>query len=120
MQLIDGSSVPLVYAACNIRNEAVLKKLLELNPAALQCFPYPFYMAVGADNEVAIELMQSHLTFGEIMDAFVAAKKSLERYRPMVESQCESLLVLLNRDAFGLVCEYLGFKTRVETKFTKQ
>lgn len=109
----NAGNSPLIFAAGEMKNEAVLKRLVELNPAAVRsrnCFP--FYTAVEHHNDIAIEIMQSHLTFGEITDAFFVAEQSLERYRPVVASQCESLVVWLNQDVVGIVFDYLSFNNK--------
>lgn len=36
-------------------------------------------------------------------------KRALNRTGPWVESQCEELLGLLNRDVLGIVLKFLGF-----------
>lgn len=88
-------------------------RLWQLHPETLQmrnengCTP--FFLAVLADNEPAIQLVQGTLSIDEIVEAFASCNKSYERFRPLLSEQCESLAMALNQDVLGTVYEYLGF-----------
>lgn len=72
----------------------------------------PFDIAVANGNDSAADSLQCGLSFDEIVHAYTASHRTYaERLRPIVEAQCESLLVasFLNRDVVGTVYEYLGF-----------
>lgn len=120
----SAGNTPLHFAAAWFRRGNAIKRLLELNPNALRAAnkscKTPFQIAVFNGNNEAIELMQSHLTFGEIIDCFLAEKKSPERYRSVVKSQCESLVVSLSQDVVGTVYEYVGIEQAVKKRPTKK
>ena len=60
----------------------------------------PFDIAVKWRNNYAIELWQGSLPLDDIVHAFVLARDPsyVKRFRPVLETQCEGLLGLLNRD----------------------
>jgi len=69
----------------------------------------PFAVAVRNDNEFAIELVQWKLPIDKIVKDCVLGSLSYERFRPVLEKQCEALAIVLNQDVLGTVFEYLGF-----------
>lgn len=111
--ITKSGNAALHLAARGIRSRNVIKRLLELNPKALRIAnafgESPFSIAVEQGNDIVIEIMQSSLSLDEIVSAFVANRKSFERFKPVVESQCECLLVSLNQDVMGTVYGYLEF-----------
>jgi len=83
----------------------------------------PFHYALY-QHDLAVELMQWHLTFDEIVDCVVdnqvkSAKKKINRsrvprlapirFKAVIEAQCEDLQQLLPRGVLPLVLGYLGF-----------
>lgn len=70
----------------------------------------PFHLAILKNKNELIELFQWRLSFDDIVCAFTQEGISYqERYRPVIEEQCESLLGDLNQDVMSTVFEYLGF-----------
>jgi len=76
----------------------------------------PFLLAVIFKNDVAIELLQWKLTFDDIVDAFTYKvhddSNYVERYQPIMKTQCETLFALLGDDVMGIVFECLGLEAR--------
>lgn len=70
-------------------------------------FLTPFDFALGAANEWAIGLLRGRLSIDDLGRACGRTKTSFERFRPLIEQQCEPLLVALHQDLLGTVYEYL-------------
>lgn len=92
-------------------------RLWRLNPEALHAITEerntPFSLAVLSHRDDLMELFQWKLNLDEIVDAFLVRQITnnnwRERYRPVLEEQCQCLEELLTRDVKGVVLEYLGF-----------
>lgn len=70
----------------------------------------PFSLAIAKERGELIEMFQWKLSFDEIVSAFALREVDCyDRYRPVMEGQCESLSAWLNRDVVDIVFEYLGF-----------
>lgn len=114
----DGDTV--LHLACMSeleQNKPFYARLLGSNPAALRAANCnartPFEMALVNCNECAMEVIEPELIFDEIVNAFIACEKMddyEERFRPIIERQCECFKDLLNQDVVGIVFEYLGFE----------
>lgn len=113
-------NTPLHVAARKPFANHLLERLIKLNPEAMRRRnrqgATPFAIAVMSSNDRAIELMQSRVTFGEIVDAFVAKGRSVEPFRPAMDEQCEGLLAALHQDVVGTVYEYLAFEQTVSRR----
>lgn len=115
----DGTTVLLLAADCHGQGKGLSKQLyarmLELYPALVRMRNadelMPFDYAVEYDYDNAIEAMQWSLTFDEILESYekTLEKTCDERFRPIMQQQCESLVKLLNQDLLETVFEYLGF-----------
>lgn len=82
----------------------------------------PFYYAVLYEIDELLDLFQWTLSFDEIVATFEkchATPLCHERYRPVIEQQCEPLFACLPRDVAGTVFEYLGFDPVLQCKRAK-
>jgi len=76
----------------------------------------PFLRAVVYKNDFAIELLQWKLSFDDIVDACTNEVNDgdppnyVERYQPIMETECEALFALLGDDVMGIVFEGLGLE----------
>lgn len=91
-----------------------VERVLQWNPQALRGAnsrqQTPFQLMVDSNNGPAIEVLQWKLCVDEIVSAFTDCGKPFqERMWPIVKSQIitDDLLVVLNLDVLGLVCEYI-------------
>lgn len=89
-------------------------KLWRMNPRALHALGKdartPFHIAVKMNKTELIDMFQWSLSFDEIVSAFTKEQVDFEdRYRPIMEQQCESLVEYLNQDVTSVVFEFLGF-----------
>ena len=66
---------------------------------------------MSTDYDNAIEVFQWSLTFAEIAQVFSHYEKSVERFKPLMQLQCEELSVELLPELVDIVFEYLGFRT---------
>lgn len=92
---------------------ALIELLWRLYPeASLVGQNSPLMLAVRSGQFEVVELMQRNVSFGEVVDAFVACQKPWEpRLRPAVEGQCECLLQWLPLDVVAtVVMGYLGLE----------
>jgi len=88
----------------------------------------PFLLAVIYKNYFAIELLQWKLTFDDIVAAFTDEEvhdsddlpNYVERYQPIMETQCEALFPLLGDDVMGIVFECLGLEARKKKSAKRQ
>jgi len=82
----------------------------------------PFLCAVVYKNEFAMELLQWKLSFDDIVAACTHElarddpPNYIERYQPIMETQCEALFALLGDDVMGIVFECLGLEARKSKK----
>ena len=99
------------------RTRELIEKVWKLNPDALRAVNHhgktPFDLAVKGDDHNAIDLLQWSLTFDEVMSAYnncseTRKKGHVQRFKPLMELQCEGLVVVLIPDVVGIIFEYLG------------
>lgn len=111
---VPDDKYTLLHAATRKCSREFVAKLWQLHPEALRIAcseETPFHFAVKHKKDDLIELFQWHLTFGEIVSAFMYENANYEkRYRPLVENQCGCLFESLNRDMVDTVFEYIGFE----------
>lgn len=96
-------------------NSALVEKVWHMHPEALhtgdQTGKSPFFIAVLKKNQAAIDFFQWKSTIGELVRGF-SRDTSIDPeaiIRPLVEQECASLLLVLNRDVCSTIYEYLGF-----------
>jgi len=123
----DANHCTLLHNLPSLKDSDTLKLVLTMFPDSLRWRNLeghtPFHLALY-DHDHAVELMQWHLTFDEIVDCAVdnqieIAKKRNRtdrsqrlapfRFKAVIEAQCEDLQLLLSRDVLPLVLDYLGF-----------
>jgi len=86
----------------------------------------PFLCAVVCKNEFAIELLQWKLSFDDIVAACTHElarddpPNYIERYQPIMETQCEALFPLLGDDIVGIVFECLGLARKSKKESTNK
>jgi len=87
----------------------------------------PFLNALVYKNDFAIELLQWKLSFDDIVAACTHEVHDrddlpnyVERYQPIMETQCEALFPLLGDDVMGIVFECLGLEARNKKSAKRQ
>jgi len=115
---IDGAGNTALHLALqtDASSPEFIAELLNRDPHALHCVNQdaetPFLFAVAIDDDSGIALLQWKLCFDDIVSAFEKCQKShVNRFRPVMEAQCEALLSSLNQDVVRTVHEYLGFES---------
>lgn len=74
-------------------------------------------MPLSTKNDFAIELLQWKFSFDDIVDANDGSLPDyVERYQPILETQCEALFPLLGDDVMGIVFGCLGLEARKSKK----
>lgn len=116
----EGDTI-LHLAVSNCNNMPFVAKLWRLNPRAVRhenIYSFtPFHNAIMHEKNALIELFQWSFSFDEIVTVFTKEKINYQqRYRPVMERQCEPLLAYLPLDLLGTVLEYLGFKRQNTTR----
>lgn len=73
----------------------------------------PFHAAIQNNNEFAIELVHGKLSLDEIKEALAKCSKMdlLLRLQDVMDEFRGCLLVSLNNDVVGLICNYLDVET---------
>lgn len=97
-----------------------IERLWRMNMGALRVsdglWQTPFHVAIRSDKHAVVELFQWSLSLDEIVSAFTACRQSfVERFRPVLEGECEGLRKCLNQDVLSIICEYLGLDCRRAT-----
>jgi len=117
VRAIDGEGHTVLHTV--IERECSLQlvmRVLEVFPQALhvvsQRSETPFGIALRMRSNVVVEVLQWRLTLDDIILA-IPGNCGLENFWPVVEEQCEALLLALNRDVMGAVYEYLGFDKKL-------
>jgi len=92
-------------------NASTVMKLFELYPQAAVTHIDKLRLlqiAVRDDNDSSLDLMLPMSTFDQIVTAFQEDKKGCEgRLRPLLDTQCSPLSMILGQNVMGIVNEYL-------------
>lgn len=115
-QAEENTVLHVVLENCKHQRELV-EDVWRLNPQALHIAnsegATPFHIAVRYELDYALELFQWSLTIDEIELAYQQNRGSLgnyvERFKPVLEAQCELLTVWLPGEVVKVVVEYFDF-----------
>ena len=111
----NTGNTALHFLAIKCQSREFVEHMWRLYPEALRAGnednSTPFHLAVSGENDCAIELFQWGLTWEEIKEAYDKCEKSyVERFKPVLGTQCEGLSELLLPEVVETVFEYLGFQ----------
>lgn len=133
----DEHQSTLLHHLETLKDPEMLKRVFNMHPENMHVRNFqgysPFHLALEYDP--AVELMQWHLTFDEIVDIAIdnrlrklTRSKNVTmdrsqvprlapfRFKAVIEAQCENLQALLNRDVAPLVLDFLGFEPLMQKR----